>query len=110
MPLLLLHHTGAKSGTERVSPLVYRKDGEHLVIFASKAGASTNPDWFHNLLAHPSTAVEVGIELKPISARVAESDERERLWSLQKEQYPGFADYERKTTRQIPVVILEPAG
>lgn len=110
MPLLLLHHTGAKSGTERVNPLVYRQDGDRLVVFASKAGAPTNPDWFHNLLAHPSTEVEVGTERKSVRARVADDDERERLWSLQKAEYPGFADYERKTSRQIPVVILEPAG
>ncbi len=76
-------------------------------MFASKAGAPTNPDWYHNLLAHPSVTVEVGTETIPVRARVADPDERERIWTRQKEQNPGFAAYEQKTTRQIPVVILE---
>ena len=109
-PILLLHSTGARSGNERVNPLVYQADGDRLVIFASKAGAPTNPDWYHNLLAHPRTKVEVGDGTVEVNARVAEADERDRLWNRQKEQMPGFADYEHKTTRTIPVVILEPAG
>jgi deazaflavin-dependent oxidoreductase (nitroreductase family) len=109
-PMVLLHTIGAKSGQERVNPVVYQADGDRLVIFASKAGAPTHPDWYHNLLAHPRTKVEVDGRTVEISARVAEGDERERLWNRQKEQMPGFADYEQKTTRRIPVVILEPAG
>jgi deazaflavin-dependent oxidoreductase (nitroreductase family) len=107
--LLLLHHTGAKSGTERVNPLVYLRDGDTYVIFASKAGAPTSPDWYHNLRANPDTTVEVGIQTIPVTARVAEGDERERLWSKQKEVAPQFAEYESKTDRVIPVVLLEPS-
>jgi deazaflavin-dependent oxidoreductase (nitroreductase family) len=76
-------------------------------VFASKAGAPTNPDWYYNLLAHPEATVEVGTETEPVRARVADGDERELIWQRQKERYPGFADYERKTERTIPVVILE---
>jgi deazaflavin-dependent oxidoreductase (nitroreductase family) len=109
-PMLLLHSTGAKSGEERVNPVVYQADGDRLVVFASKQGAPTNPDWYHNLLAHPRAKVEVGDRTVEVNARVAEGDERDRLWTRQKEQMPGFAEYEQKTTRQIPVVVLEPAG
>ena len=105
--ILLLHHTGAKTGTERVSPLAYQPVGDGFAVFASKAGAPTNPDWYHNLRAHPSVTVEVGHETIPVRARVADPDERERIWTRQKERNPGFAEYEQKTTRQIPVVILE---
>jgi len=106
-PLLLLHSTGAKSGRERVNPMVYRVDGDRFVVFASKGGAPTSPDWFHNLVANPRAKVEVGTETIDVKARVAEGEERERLWARQKELMPGFADYEQKTDRQIPVVILE---
>jgi deazaflavin-dependent oxidoreductase (nitroreductase family) len=109
-PLLLLHTTGAKSGQERVNPMMYRSDGDRLAVFASKAGADTNPDWFHNLRANPRVTVEIGAETRSVLARMAEPDERERLWSAQKKDYPGFAEYETKTTRQIPVIILEPAS
>ena len=109
-PMVLLHHKGAKSGTERVSPLVYRREGDRDVIFASKAGAPTNPDWFHNLVAHPETKIEVGTDVIPVRARVAEGDEREAIWTAQKQAMPGFAEYEAKTTRQIPVVVLEPTA
>ena len=108
MSLLLLHHTGAKSGTERVNPLVYLRDGNNYVIFASKAGAPTSPDWYHNLRANPSTTIEVGVQSIPVTARVAEGDERERLFSAQKQAAPQFAEYESKTDRVIPVVVLEP--
>jgi deazaflavin-dependent oxidoreductase (nitroreductase family) len=108
--MVLVHHTGAKSGTERVTPLVARLDGDDIIIFASKAGAPTNPDWFHNLVANPSTTIELGTDTVPVTARVAEGDERERLWSRQKEEMPGFAEYEASAgTRQIPVVVLERA-
>ena len=76
-------------------------------MFASKAGAPTNPDWYHNLVANPRASIEVGEQTLNVVARVAEGETRERLWTHQKELYPGFADYEAKTTRQIPVVILE---
>jgi len=108
VPILLLHHRGAKSGTERVSPLAYRRDGDNLVVFASKGGAPTNPDWYHNLRAHPDVDIEVGTDEVKARARVADGDERERLWSAQKQDVPAFADYEEKTERQIPVVVLEP--
>ncbi|HZX55670.1 MAG TPA: nitroreductase family deazaflavin-dependent oxidoreductase [Ilumatobacteraceae bacterium] len=109
-PLLLLHTTGAKSGKARVSPVMYLADGDDHVVFASKAGAPTNPDWYHNLLANPRASIEVGDQTLNVVARVADGETRERLWSRQKELYPGFADYEAKTTREIPVVILEPAA
>jgi deazaflavin-dependent oxidoreductase (nitroreductase family) len=108
LPMLLLHHRGAKTGNLRVNPLAYRRDGDNFVIFASMGGAPKNPDWFHNLVANPEVEIEVGTETFPVTARVASGDERERLWSLQKEERPTFADYERRTTRQIPVIVLEP--
>lgn len=104
--LLLLHTTGAKSGRERVSPVAYQAVGEDYAIFASKAGAPTNPDWYHNLLAKPDVEIEVGTALVPVTARVAEGEERELIWSKQKSDFPGFAEYETKTERTIPVVIL----
>jgi deazaflavin-dependent oxidoreductase (nitroreductase family) len=106
-PLLLLHHTGAKTGTERVNPLVYLPMGDDFAVFGSKAGADTNPAWYHNLRAHPDTTIEVGTETLPVHARVAESAERERIWEEQKRENPNFAEYEQKTTRPIPVVVLE---
>jgi deazaflavin-dependent oxidoreductase (nitroreductase family) len=109
-PLLLLHTTGAKSGRVRVNPVAYRRDGDRLVVFASKAGAPTNPDWYHNLVANPRAKVEVGTDALQVDARVAEGEERDRLWNRQKQDVPPFAEYEQKTTRPIPVVILEPAS
>jgi deazaflavin-dependent oxidoreductase (nitroreductase family) len=109
-PMLLLHSTGAKSGKERVNPVMYQAVGSNYAVFASKAGAPTNPDWFHNLVAHPEATVEVGTESRAVRARVASGDERDGIWETQKQRYPGFADYERATTREIPVVILEPVG
>lgn len=105
-PLLLLHTTGAKSGKERVNPVMYQPIDDGYAVFASKAGADTSPDWYHNLRAHSAATVEVGTETVAVTARVAEGDERERIWAKQKADYPGFADYESKTSRQIPVVIL----
>ncbi|HEY3140634.1 MAG TPA: nitroreductase family deazaflavin-dependent oxidoreductase [Acidimicrobiales bacterium] len=107
--LLLLHTKGAKTGQDRVHPVAYQADGDRLVVFASKAGAPTNPDWYHNLVANPGVTVEVGTGTQSRTARVAEGDERERLWTKQKQVMPGFAEYEVKTTRQIPVIVLEPA-
>jgi deazaflavin-dependent oxidoreductase (nitroreductase family) len=109
-PLLLLHTTGAKTGQERVNPMMYRKVGDHYAVFASKAGAPTNPDWYHNLLANPEVTAEIGTQTVPLTARVATPAERAEIWTAQKADYPGFADYESKTSRQIPVVILEPAS
>ena len=108
LTILLLHHRGAKTGTERINPLAYQPlSGDNFAIFASKGGAPTNPDWFHNLVAHPEITVEVGSDTVPVRARVAEGAERDRIWSAQKEAVPGFADYERNTPRQIPVIVLE---
>jgi deazaflavin-dependent oxidoreductase (nitroreductase family) len=107
-PLLLLHTTGAKSGRERVSPVMYQAVGDSYAVFASKGGAPSNPDWFYNLLANPQVRAEIGRQTVELTGRVAEGDDRDRIWSAQKRAYPGFADYERKTTRQIPVVILDP--
>jgi deazaflavin-dependent oxidoreductase (nitroreductase family) len=107
--LLLLHHRGAKTGTERVSPLGYLPLGDTLAIFATQAGAPTNPAWYYNLVANPSTSVEVGTETIPVRARVVEGEERERIWTTQKERVPQMAEYEQKTTRRIPVIVLERA-
>jgi deazaflavin-dependent oxidoreductase (nitroreductase family) len=110
IPILLLHHKGAKTGSERVNPLAHRRDGDAFVVFASKGGAPDNPDWYHNVRANPDVEIEVGTERVPARARVAKGDERERLWSVQKQEYPGFADYEAKTDREIPVIVLQPTG
>jgi len=107
--VLLLHHKGAKTGAERVNPVAYRKVGDSLVVFASKGGAPTNPDWYYNLRAHPYTTVEVGTETIPVVARVADDAERGPIWEDQKRDSPAFAEYETKTSRQIPVVILDRA-
>src|SRR5258705_46510 len=82
--ILLLHHRGAKTGTERVNPLAYRRDGDNYVVFASKGGAPANPDWYHNVRANPVGEIEVGTDKVPVRARVAAGDERERLWGQQK--------------------------
>ena len=105
-PLLLLHSTGAKSGQERVNPMMYQTVGEEFAVFASKAGADTNPDWYHNVKAHPEARIEVGTETLDVTARVLDAREREPIWEEQKARYPGFADYETKTDRVIPVVLL----
>ena len=86
--------------------MMYQKVDGGYAVFASKAGAPVNPDWYHNLLAHPQVTAEIGTETVELVARVAGGDERERIWAAQKAAYPGFADYERKTTRQIPVIVL----
>jgi len=104
--LLLLHTIGAKSGQERVNPVAYVADGDRFVIIASKAGAPTNPDWYYNLLANPLATVEVGIETFQVRAEVAAEPERTRLYSKMVEMMPGFAEYQQKTTRIIPVFVL----
>ena len=108
-PLLLLHHVGAKSGTERVSPLMYQALDNGFAIFASKGGADQNPAWFHNLRSNPETTVEMGTETVTVRARVAEGEEHDRIWAQQTRDFSFFAEYEKKTSRpQIPVVVLEP--
>lgn len=109
-PLLLLHTTGAKSGKARVNPMMYRAIGDTYAVFGSKAGAPTSPDWYYNLLANPRVSIEVGTNVVEVVARVASGAERDDIWTSQKADYPGFADYERQTTREIPVVILERAS
>jgi len=109
-PLLLLHHRGARSGTEHVNPLAYQDLGDGAVaVFGSKGGADSNPDWYHNLIANPQARIEIGTETRDVVARVAEGEERDRIWTRQKQLMPGFADYERRTRRQIPVIVLERA-
>ncbi|MGD0982691.1 MAG: nitroreductase family deazaflavin-dependent oxidoreductase [Acidimicrobiales bacterium] len=109
-PLLLLTTTGAKTGRKHTAPVMYLADRDRLAIFASKAGAPTNPDWYHNLLAHPRASVEVGPETFEVEAEVAGRGERDRLYAIQSERYPRFAEYQAKTTRVIPVVILRRVG
>lgn len=107
VPLLLLTHTGAKSGQVRTSPLAYTTDGDRVVVIASKGGAPTSPDWYHNLIAHPAATVELPEEAYPARARVAEGDERDRLYGAMAARMPNFAEYQRNTSRRIPVVVLE---
>jgi deazaflavin-dependent oxidoreductase (nitroreductase family) len=109
-PLLLLTTTGAKSGRRHTTPLMYLEEGNRRYIFASKAGAPTNPAWYHNLLAHPTATIEVGTESFDVNASVVTGAERDRIYREQATRYPGFAEYEAKTTRTIPVVALERAG
>ena len=105
--LLLLHTRGARSGSERVNPVTYQPLADAWAIFATHAGAHKHPDWYHNLLGHPETIIEVGTETVPVRARVATGEERERIWARQKAFYPRFAKYEAQTTREIPVIVLE---
>ncbi|HEV2812214.1 MAG TPA: nitroreductase family deazaflavin-dependent oxidoreductase [Solirubrobacteraceae bacterium] len=110
-PILLLHHTGAKSGKTRVSPLIYVPDGDQVVVVASKGGVDKHPAWFHNLRANPETEVELPREgRRRVRARVAEGPERERLWEKAVAIYKPYAEYQTYTERQIPVVVLERAG
>jgi F420H(2)-dependent quinone reductase len=107
-PMLLLDHVGAKSGVRRTSPLLYIPDGENVVIVASKGGFPRNPAWLHNLRAHPQTEVQVGRERRAVRAREASAGERPRLWRRAVELYPSYADYQARTEREIPLVVLEP--
>jgi deazaflavin-dependent oxidoreductase (nitroreductase family) len=106
--LLLLHTKGAKSGQERINPTAYVRDGDRYVVIASKGGAPTNPDWYYNILANPLVTVEVGTETFQAQATVAEEPERTRLYNKMVEMMPSFDDYRKKTTRQIPVIVLTP--
>jgi deazaflavin-dependent oxidoreductase (nitroreductase family) len=110
MPLVLVHHIGAKSGTSRVNPLAYMEDGGRYVVFASKGGAPTNPDWYHNLIAHPETTIEVGSDTIPVVASEAEGEERERLFNAMAERAPTFQEYAVKAGRPIPVIVLTPTA
>ena len=106
-PVLLLTTTGAKSGRRFTIPLVYLPDGERLLIFASKAGAPSSPDWYHNLVANPTVTIEVGSETYDATAVLVTGEERDRLYQRQVEAMPQFGEYQQKTTRVIPVVALE---
>jgi deazaflavin-dependent oxidoreductase (nitroreductase family) len=106
-PMLLLTTTGAKSGKTRENPMMYLAEGDRIYVFASKAGAPTNPDWYHNLVAHPEVTVELGTDRFEAVATPVDRAERDRIYAEQARRYPGFADYEAKTDRVIPVVTLE---
>lgn len=108
-PILLLFHVGAKSGKPRTSPLLYIPDGDNYVIVASKGGFPHNPAWFHNLRANPDATVQVGSAKRAVRARVATGEERERLWRRAVELYAPYAEYQKRTEREIPLVVLEPS-
>jgi len=107
-PMLLLEHVGAKSGERRTSPLAYVDDGADVVLVASKGGYPKHPAWFHNLKANPDAKVQIGRERRAVHARVATDAERERLWPMAVATYSGYAEYQERTERQIPLVVLEP--
>lgn len=109
-PMVLLNTTGAKSGQTRTNPLVALVEDDRVFVFASKAGAPTNPDWYHNVVANPRVTVEQGTERYEADAIIVEGSERDRLFDIQKERMPGFADYEASTDRVIPVIELQRAG
>jgi deazaflavin-dependent oxidoreductase (nitroreductase family) len=107
IPLLLLTTTGARTDLSRTTPLAYTRDGARIVVIASMAGAPNNPDWYHNLVAHAEATVELGSERFSVKAAVTTGEERERLFNRQAAQLPVFAEYQKKTTRRIPVIVLE---
>jgi len=109
-PLLILHSVGARSGQPRTNIMMYQADGQRYLIFASKAGADDNPTWYWNLKANPDARIEVGDEIVDVHATELEGKERDEKYALQAERYPGFADYERKMSRVIPVVALTPTA
>lgn len=109
-PILLLHTTGARSGTERVNPMMYLDLDGHRYVFASKAGADTNPDWFFNLVTHPEVSVEAGTGTYAATATPVTGADRDRIYAEQARRNPGFAEYQQKTERVIPVVEIQPAG
>ena len=108
-PLLLLTHAGLKTGKRRTNPLAYFRDGDRYIIVASKGGAPTNPDWYYNLLANPRATIEVGSEQLEVTVEAAGPAEREHLWAMVIERNPAFQEYEKKTRRTIPLVILTPS-
>ncbi len=111
-PMLILHSTGAKTGQERLAPMMYQAVDGGYAVFASKAGAPDNPDWYHNLVANPDASIDIaggsGVDRLAVTAEVLQGDARDAIWEVQKERYPGFAEYEEKTDRVIPVVLLRP--
>jgi len=109
MPLVLLHHRGARTGVERINPLAYERVGESVAVFASAGGQVKNPDWYHNVVANPDVTVELGTDRFPARARVATGEERDRIWRAVNERLPQFGEYETKSGRTIPVVVLDPA-
>jgi deazaflavin-dependent oxidoreductase (nitroreductase family) len=106
--MLLLDHVGARSAVKRTTPLVYVEDHPNVVVVASKGGHPRHPAWYHNLLANPDTAVQIGRARRPVHARVATVQERERLWPKAIATYAGYEGYQQRTEREIPLVILEP--
>jgi deazaflavin-dependent oxidoreductase (nitroreductase family) len=111
LPMILIHHTGRKSGVERVNPLVYQAVDGGWAIFASVGGGPKHPEWYLNLVAHPRTTIEIGDDTFEVLAHVAEGEERERIWTEQKRLLPSFAQYEVKAApREIPVVVFEPVS
>jgi F420H(2)-dependent quinone reductase len=107
-PVLLLDHVGARSGRSRTSPLVYARNGDDVILVASKGGHPRNPAWFHNLMANPDTTIQVGFRRQPVHARLATAAERKHLWPLVVGVYGGYEGYQRRTEREIPLVVLEP--
>ncbi len=107
-PLLLLHHIGARSGKPRINPMMYLKDGDRYLVFASKGGSDTSPDWYYNIKAHPDVQIEVGDETIDVRAEEVTGPERDRLYARQASLYPSFAEYQRRTKRIIPVIALIP--
>ncbi|MFM9105079.1 MAG: nitroreductase family deazaflavin-dependent oxidoreductase [Chloroflexota bacterium] len=105
-PIVLLHTTGAKSGLDRISPLVAHVDGGRVYVFASKAGAPTNPDWYNNLLADPNVTVEYGTETYPAKAVVLDPAARDEIYDIHAARFPNFREYQENTTRRIPVIEL----
>ena len=110
IPILLLHNLGAKSGEPRINPLAYQQLENGYAVFATMGGNPKNPAWFHNLVAHPEVEIEVGARTEKVVARVASPEERAPIWERQKAELPPMAEYEKRTDRVIPVVILEPVG
>ena len=106
--VLLLDHVGAKSGKRRTTPLVFARDGDDVILIASKGGYPKNPAWFHNLVTNPDTTIQIGSKRMDVHARVATPEEYDRLWKLAVDVYGGYEDYRRRTERQIPLVVLEP--
>jgi F420H(2)-dependent quinone reductase len=107
-PICLIDHVGAKSGKKRTSPLLYVEDGDNVVLVASKGGYERSPAWFHNLKANPDTTVQIGREIRKVHAHVAGEEERERLWPMALKVYPSYAEYQARTERKIPMVVLTP--
>jgi deazaflavin-dependent oxidoreductase (nitroreductase family) len=106
-PMVLMTTVGAKSGQTRVNPAMYRTDGDRMYVFASKAGAPTNPDWYYNMVANPEMSIEVGSDSYDVTATEIKGAERDRIYADQAKEYPGFAEYEAKTDRVIPVIALD---